>query len=227
MPQRITCDNCRHVLRVPDHVTDLVLTCPRCLAKVVNADVVLRTAPPAGATPSPSAESAPGSASCPGCARRIETAWNYCPFCNAALQKQEAPPAPGIASPDADVQFDTRGTGLGLLILAVMAAAGLGLFYLGGGFDLVRGVPGGPAIGGIGVLFVLIALAAIALLRTPSQRTPAGVARGFMGGCAVTATVAVVLLALLCAAVVSAVLTFVQTCAEACGPPPQKAPAKK
>jgi hypothetical protein len=144
------------------------------------------------------------------------------------LQKQEVSPVPWAVSPDADVGYDLRGTGTGLMILTALTAAGIGFFFLGGGFELVRDVPGGTVIAGIGVLFLVMVLTAIALLRTPHTRTSAGVARGFMGGCAVTATVAAVLLALMVAAAVAAAVSFFQTCAEACGlPPAQKAPARK
>jgi hypothetical protein len=138
--QTTKCPACGGSLRLPDHLEEPVLTCPRCLADVPNPGWRSRAEPasqPTAAPPPVAAETAsaaiteaPAQAwrTCPGCGRRLESGWQFCPYCDYRRSGRDRV-CRGLA-PDREVRQDTRGVGCGLVGLAVLGALGLGIYFL-------------------------------------------------------------------------------------------------
>ncbi|HEV3119487.1 MAG TPA: hypothetical protein VGY58_20690 [Gemmataceae bacterium] len=139
MAQTTKCPACGGSLRLPDHLEVPVLTCPRCLADVPNpgwrSEAARQRAAPGAATAATDPTSAaiteaPAEAgrTCPGCGRRLEGGWQFCPYCDYRRGGRERVRR-GLA-PDRDVRQDSKGVGCGLVGLAVLGALGLGSYFL-------------------------------------------------------------------------------------------------
>jgi hypothetical protein len=129
------------------------LTCPRCLAEIPGSEAHVQAGEPPTAPGSSPAELA-GIPLCPSCGKVVEKAWVACPFCTAPLAEPAAREIP--AALERDVRRDTLETILGLAVIGVLSAIGLGII---GGLGL-------PIFLGIVLIVVVLSL----LPRNPSAR---------------------------------------------------------
>jgi hypothetical protein len=190
MPFRITCPACRHVLAITEDVTDAWLSCPRCLAKVVNPGALVRgQRSPGGATPRDESSIA-ASPTCPRCDKPVQPNWRRCPFCEAPLRPQRRSKA--IRTADSDVRRDTGLIGGGLGLVGLLGALGIIFFLCGGGLNDMKGseirdagiftaILGVVFLGAVGIGIVLAAMG-----KNPGMRVGGTV----LGAVAVAALVA-------------------------------------
>jgi hypothetical protein len=137
MPFRITCPACRHVLTITEDVKDAWLTCPRCLAKVVNPGALVRGQRPPGSGPTPREESSlAASPTCPHCDKPVQPSWRRCPFCEAPLRPQRR--SKPIRTADSDVRRDTGLIGGGLVLVGLLGGLGIIFFLCGGGLNQMK-----------------------------------------------------------------------------------------
>jgi hypothetical protein len=167
---------------MPPGVNLAWLTCPRCLAVVPNPAIESVTASPAPAAPvvpetaSPSPENPPaGERICPQCGKPIQARWLFCPHCEVALRSPMGGPV------DAIVRRDTRRTGLGMALLAVVGGNGLVWGLVGSSGQAARG--DFSAIAGVLVVFTILfgISALIALHRSRKDPSAIGVRRILVG----------------------------------------------
>ena len=122
MPYRIGCPKCNATLKVPEEVRDRWITCPRCLASVMNPDRGV-TEEPVIEPPEPRRLSEDDSPTCRECGEEVEARWRYCPYCLASLRGGSR--YRSIKRADADAKDD-----LGWIGFCMVAAGLLGLFSL-------------------------------------------------------------------------------------------------
>jgi hypothetical protein len=215
MAEPILCPSCQTPLSVPADFQLAWLTCPRCLAVVANpaAQAVTQETP---ATPaavrSPVRRAAEGETRptelCPACGKPTQSQWVFCPYCEEPLNS----PFGGV---DARVRRDTRRTGVGMVLLAVLGGLGIGYALLGGGAMLVQ--EGDPSLF-LGVLVGLVVLAGVVTLftlaRSRGDFKARGVGRIFLG----TLKLAGALIAIGGILTVAAVVFIFAVCALGGGP---------
>jgi hypothetical protein len=169
MALKTECPACHCTLHVPADAGPSV-TCPRCLAEVPNPNVGITTVP--GAGPPGPAEVSPVTA-CPECGRPLEASWRLCPSCGAP-RPETALLRRRTVTADRDVRRDTASMGVGMIILAVFGAVGVGWLVLGaiatGDSNIIV-----PIL--IGLLFLLRLGAGIAWVRTRSNPAAFGIGR--------------------------------------------------
>jgi hypothetical protein len=225
---KVTCPVCHSTLRIPEGVAGRWVSCPRCLASILNPEPS-----PAGAF----RPEEPSRTTCPWCGERVEAAWRVCPYCEESLQpggqasgvvileqEQRSPSPvsrrtrarrPGVPV-DREVQQDTKGVLIGLGVMTAMILLGILIFAGLGGGDLVGASKEGPFILGMGILFLgAIGVCVFALVaKTPSSGGK--VLSGLLGGLAVGATVALSVTLLAICAFFSFVISVLDTCTK-CG----------
>jgi hypothetical protein len=203
MTQEVTCSNplCNHVLRVASGVSSPWLTCPRCLAKVVNTAALVRTDAQA-VTPDRPTSSEP---TCPACGEPIRGNWRLCPQCGESLGTWQAQWAGDNV--EQQTHRDSSGSVAVGVFLALLVVLGLILFLVSGGLGLV--LTGGPDVIAIfTVLFLIIILGVIAIARGTRSPTAHAVS-GVFGGILVGGATVLLVIGLLC---LSFIATFQQTC---------------
>jgi hypothetical protein len=151
MATRITCPDCHAGLLIPPGCDTPSLSCPRCLARMPNpqapsvpapeptapAITGIQTEPPAAGGP---ATGGPASTTCPDCGHAIQEGWYFCPECGASLRGQRPRGRPSEV--DLDVRRDSRRTGVGLILLAVLGGLGILYILVGGAVMMGEGEPG-------------------------------------------------------------------------------------
>ena len=198
MPQQVKCEACGGLLRVPDDAKEDWITCPRCLANVANPNRATAAALTPGGSSTAITEGYPVSPpvatpprTCPACGKPQNAEWRFCPYCKYGGVGRSV--RRGSLSADHDVRRDTKGTGCGLIGLAVLGAIGLALSLLpsfGFATDLHSIGPLVP------ITLVVLVLAGVAtgtmFARTranPSARTVGRVIFGTLVGAGVLALV--------------------------------------
>ena len=212
MAQQVRCQACGRILRVPDHVEEPVLTCPRCLADVANPHWTGTAAPAAQAPPVASTAireaAAPSQAvtstrtTCPGCGKPQQPGWRFCPYCEHGLAR--AAPRRGTASLDRDVRRDTQGAGCGLIGLAILGALGLAAVF----FPSLAASSQGTIAPLVPITLTIMVLAAIAtgimFARTRHDPSARGIGRVIFG--------TLVLAGVLCLVIVAAAIVLFIVC---------------
>jgi hypothetical protein len=221
MATPLTCSSCGHTLRIAGDETDRWLTCPRCLARVVNPNALMtadarreRAAEPSGEEPI-----------CPECGREVKRSWRMCPFCEAPLRRARARSLPSV---DDEVRRDTTGLGIGLIVLAVLGGVGIIVFLCGGGLkDMRMADTQAVAMGAIlfGIFLLVPAIAGIVLTvrgREPGSR----ILGGILGAVGVGLLVAALGVSFLIYTVSSCLAPCDKKNPPASGQPPQGAPRR-
>jgi DNA-directed RNA polymerase subunit M/transcription elongation factor TFIIS len=132
MPQAVPCPRCQQVLRIREAVKESRLTCPRCLAKIDNPNLAIRTDIPGQALEMPAAIT--GRAICPACGRNVEKLWGYCPSCKAPLDRPyRARQRPSV---DKEARSDTIASATGLILMSLLGAVGIVVFFCSGVSDI-------------------------------------------------------------------------------------------
>ena len=163
MPQQVKCEACGRWLRLPDDLQEQLLTCPRCLANVPNPN---RARPAASATAAGDTSTAV-----------TETYPVSPPVTTPSSSLRRA-----SLSVDRDVRQDTRGTGCGLIGLAVLGAIGLALSLIPSFGIAAQLRSTGPLIPITLVVLVLAGIATgIMFARTHGNPTARGVGRVIFG----------------------------------------------
>jgi hypothetical protein len=130
MPRKVSCDRCHNVLMIAEEEGDARLTCPRCLARVVNP-VALAQGEILGNAERVRDE--PEAPHCPECGEAVRNNWQYCPACRALLRgRRRAGPRAGA---DRDVRFDMAWVAGGLVLLALLGVIGMVSYLIRGGFE--------------------------------------------------------------------------------------------
>jgi hypothetical protein len=204
MATQVTCSSCGHTLRVADDDPDRWLTCPRCLARVVNTRALVTADSPRRQRPDePSGEDR----ACLECGREVKRSWRICPFCEAPLRGVRGRSLPSV---DDDVRRDTKGLGIGLIVLTLLGGAGIIVFLCGGGLANMRMAETRQAATVATVVGIVLFIPAIAgiVLAVRSKDSGSRVVGGVLGG------VGVGLLVL--AVCVSFLVYTVSSCLEPC-----------
>jgi hypothetical protein len=208
MTHEITCPTCKHTLRVAAGAPGRWLTCPRCLASVGNPHVLQAPDAPARLPSAPPPEQAAAEDRCPGCGRVVAPRWRTCPFCAEPLGRAAAPRRP--AAVDEEVRGDSKGVGLGLVLLGLLGGAGMVLFLCGGGLGDLRWVGAKQAVGitfAVGILCLGLVVAGMTVSATGRQ------AAGRIVTVALGAAATVLLVLVL---VLTAFIYSVASCLEGC-----------
>jgi hypothetical protein len=173
VPRTITCPGCQRLLRVPEAVTTADVTCPRCLAAVPNPNL-------GGA----GAASEMRENSCPRCGKHVEALWRFCPHCEAVLSGPHRGTRGGLF--EDQVRRDRAGTGVILILLAVLGGLGLCAYLFAavaalqeGTWELLAGVV-------LGVLFLALISTGIMFYRTRQDPSQRGIGRIIVGTLALT-----------------------------------------
>ena len=184
MAHELTCPSCGHVLRVPEDVQELCVTCPRCLASVNNPLEQSITAAPPPATPTAATE-AQRRPICPGCGKNIDPQWRFCPHCNYRLGSRRA--RFDVRIPERDIRRDSKRTGAGLIVLANLGAIGIGgnLLVAFGAAANARTLTPLFAVG-LAIAFLAAVATGIMFLRTRHDPSARGVRRVIFGTLALT-----------------------------------------
>jgi hypothetical protein len=151
MPQFMNCAACQARLRIPDGVTERWLTCPRCLASVVNPAWEVAAAA-TGITTS---------------------AGGGTPLAPSPVPLEEQIAL--FRAADADVQRDSRGMHGCMIALAVLGVIQIWLILLG------IAVTGEAGAVGAGIGFLVLIGVAVLLVRARENPTARGVARVAVG----------------------------------------------
>jgi hypothetical protein len=188
VPQQTKCEACQRVLRIPDDVTEPSLTCPRCLAKVPNPNVMVRSGPPPreGSPDVLAAQPAITTLPCPRCGKPVERAWRRCPYCEEPLRRSRAQTS--LASVDAEVRRDTGAIGGGLILLAALGGLGIALFFFRASAAAARGGAQPLVIGLVVLLFLALLSTGIVLWRTRENPAKRGIGRVVFGTLALAGT---------------------------------------
>jgi Double zinc ribbon len=179
--RELTCPSCGHVLRVPEDMQEPWVTCPRCLASVNNPLEQSITAAPPPATPTAaiSAETQHPSM-CPGCSKNIDPQWRFCPHCNYPLQSRDE--RFDVRVPERDIRRDSKRTGAGLILLAVLGALGIGGNLLAALGAAAEGRSLTPLFAvGLAIAFLAAVATGIMFLRTRHDPSARGVRRVIFG----------------------------------------------
>jgi hypothetical protein len=124
----VNCPSCGKKLRIADGVQDPGLTCPHCLKAIINPGLKEAKATKIS---SPMPQDIPTVLmTCPECEKLIRADWSNCVHCGTSLAE------PRMASSflmghrsgpwvENDVRRDTRGTGVGVILLAILGGIGL------------------------------------------------------------------------------------------------------
>ncbi len=124
----VNCSSCGKKLRIADGVQDPSLTCPHCLKALYNSAVKEAIA---AEIPSPMSQGIPTFfMTCPECEKPIQANWSNCLHCGTSLVEPRKPSTfltsdKGRAWVENDVRRDTRGAGIGMILLAVLGGIGL------------------------------------------------------------------------------------------------------
>lgn len=174
MPIRQQCPACQAQLRIPDSISAPSVTCPRCLAEVPNPGARSEPGfPLAAETPAHTVATRP----CPECRKPVLPHYYFCPHCDAPLRV-------GNTRVEGEVRRDTQGTGIGLIVLALLGAVSLFIPFLTGLGMAARGRPQGVATAGIIMIFVLLVGTGIMWWQTIGNPQARGLARAFLTGLA-------------------------------------------
>jgi hypothetical protein len=215
MLEETTCSACHSVLRVEKGSTSPWLTCPRCLARVVNPAALVRTdLPSAPARTEPASAGQVAAASvCPGCGREVRSSWRACPECGEPLRR--SPPLP-LDDLDRAAHRHNNGSRVVAIVLGVLVVFGIILFFAMGGVDLVNASKEGPAVLGIGVLVLGAIVAGVLAIACNSKNPTATAVSGIVGGVAFGAGAVLLVVLLFCLAALAAFQNFIETCSK-CG----------
>ncbi|HEV3083238.1 MAG TPA: zinc ribbon domain-containing protein [Gemmataceae bacterium] len=201
MPQQVKCAACGRWLRFPDDLQEQWLTCPRCLAHVANPNRPAAGATAAGGTSTAVTEAYPVSPpiptpprTCPGCGKTLDPEWRFCPYCEHDAARRSL--RRGSLSVDRDVRQDTRGTGCGLIGLAVLGAIGLAMALIPS-FGIAAEMRSiGPLMPVTLVVLVLAGIATgIMFARTTGNPAARGVGRVILGTLVGAGIISLVILA--------------------------------
>jgi hypothetical protein len=129
MTHEVTCSSCKHLLRVSEGSRSPWLTCPRCLARVVNPAALVQTGPPADRPEPP--QRGPEERLCPRCGRGVDPGWRACPICGTSLDARRS--FLDADSLEREVRRDATGGHVIASILGVLVLIGLVLFFSAGG----------------------------------------------------------------------------------------------
>jgi predicted RNA-binding Zn-ribbon protein involved in translation (DUF1610 family) len=215
MSHEIACSACHRILRVEKAPTSPWLTCPRCLARVVNPAALVRTdfpSAPARSEPASPGEVA-GAPTCLGCGREVRGSWRVCPECGEPLRRPALLPRDDL---DRAAHRDNNGSRAVAIVLGVLVVLGIILFFALGGVDLVNASKEGPGVLGIGVLALGAIVVGVLAIAYNSKNPTATAVSGIVGG--VTFGVGAVLLVVLlsCLAALAAFQNFIETCGKGC-----------
>ena len=185
MARELTCPSCGHVLRIPEGVEELSITCPRCLASVHNPlEQAVTAAAPSAVAASPTRTEVQRPPICPGCGKNIDPQWRFCPHCNYPLETRRE--RFDVRVPERDIRRDSKRTGAGLIVLANLGAIGIGGNLLAafaaakaGTFALLFAV-------GLAIAFLAAVATGIMFLRTRHDPSARGVRRVIFGTLALT-----------------------------------------
>lgn len=211
MPYTQECASCKAVLRIADFVRSPWLTCPRCLAKVMNPGSVAgasgaqecpqckkKNSPKArrciycgGALGDEAAPAPAGRAPCPVCAEEIPSSATVCPLCLEPLTS-------GGRFRFADDDVDRDSTFIGRTMIPMAALGALGVFVFVGASEAMA-----PAVRPfLAILVGMIAVLGFVLSRMKENKAAQGFGRLILGGLAALGVVCAALFAFAIAAVV-------------------------
>jgi hypothetical protein len=158
---RASCPSCGAALRVGEAADKSAVTCPRCLAEVAIT--------PAPAAPPAADPAALAQRACPECGQSVRADFRYCPYCNTLLRPRLT--TDGL---EREVARDSRQTGVGLIVLGVLAGIGTGLLACTGMWQGVgSGGDAGTVIVICGVVFLVLLVVGLVLRfgsRNPTAR---------------------------------------------------------
>ena len=186
MARELTCPSCGHVLRIPEGVEELSITCPRCLASVHNPlEQAVTAAAPSAVAASPTRTEVQRPPICPGCGKNIDPQWRFCPHCNYPLQGRRE--RFDVRIPERDIRRDSKRTGAGLIVLANLGAIGIGgnLLVAFGAAANARTLTPLFAVG-LAIAFLAAVATGIMFLRTRHDPSARGVRRVIFGTLALT-----------------------------------------
>jgi len=167
---QLRCPSCGRDLTVSDSARGERVTCPRCLAEV--------SVPSAEGVRAERVERRAAGPSCPRCGRDVEPLWLTCPWCEEPLRGRRDG---GYGRPDLDVRRDRQGTGLALILLAVIGAIGVLLIGAQSVAALGQGDFQSMAALVVGLLFLAGLTTIIVFVRSGGRPGAAGVRRVVVG----------------------------------------------
>jgi hypothetical protein len=212
----VTCSACGQRLRVTEDVPGNWLTCPRCLASVLNP---LRPgAPHREEFLSETAEVPVVRRLCPECRQPVESSWRFCPNCDFPLRARRR--VLRDRPVDAEVKSDATVSIVVMSILGALVLFGIVIFVSSGGLDLAffSGPSGGRflLLAGVGIVVVLVG---VGVLVRASKGPGTKALSGVLGGVAIALTLGLTFAVLLLCAIWSAFIGLIETCSQ-CGRPP-------
>lgn len=217
MPYTQECASCKSMLRIPDNLRNPWLTCPRCLAKVMNPGSLAEGSQAPSVCPqcrrnnspkaarciycgvdllvqviAPAAPAASDMMRCPYCAEDIPRSSRWCPRC-----KEKLTATGSYRLVDDVVQKDSTFIGRAMIPFAIVGAWGVGMFLLSADTGL-----GGPAKPFMGIAFVVVVALGFVLNSMKENKAATGIGRLILGGLAAAGAVVAAGLVLAFAALV-------------------------
>jgi len=186
MALHIRCPSCGRDLVVAESARGERVTCPRCLAEV--------SVPPAGGVQTEPTERGAAGPACPRCGRAVEPLWLTCPWCEEPLRGGR-PGAEG--RPDLDVRRDRQGTGVALMILAVIG--GLGILLIGANLAALGQFVGYQGLGVyvVALLFLAGLSTIVVFVRSGGNPGAAGFRRVVVGTLAIAGVIILTVIAVI------------------------------
>lgn len=215
MPREVTCSACNHVLRIAEGSSSPWLTCPRCLARVVNPHALVQTpGAPGGIQREPPPARPAERLECPGCGQEVRAGWRLCPHCGVPIGARTAPRFDD--SLERDVRRDSRAGLIVTITLAAFLLIGIILFLAHGGMALVGASKEGTSVVVIGGVMLLGIVAGVGAIAFRSKNRAVTAVSGVLGGLAVGAGAVLLVTLLMCLALLAAFQNFLETCSK-CG----------
>jgi ribosomal protein S27E len=199
MKMQTTCPRCQHRLQLASDVDSRWITCPRCLQSIPNpAGLDGGNRPDDEGTYATATEAR----SCLSCGRTLESDWNRCPYCSGRSRPQRSllerrPLA------DLDVERDTSGTNVGLVVLGVLLIAGVILFLTFGGLNLLYASrEPRPFLAFAGILLIIF-IGGLVAIGVGSHHGTTRILTGVIGGLVTGAAVAFLTIIAICIGIMS------------------------